>query len=154
MAEKRITDVASVTSLNNDDSFFVNKSNTIKQVKKKDIVFGIANGGTGATDANSALQNLGAAPVEHGHDASEITSGVFPLERIPTIPVSNISGALTEDNLPIIPVSGGGTGSSDGATGLKNLFAAGYTVLSSNQYGTNLPSAGMRGRIFFKKVSG
>ena len=48
----------------------------------------------------------------------------------------------------------GGTGANNGADGLKNLFAAGATVLSSNQFGSSLPSAGTKGRIFFKKVSG
>lgn len=47
----------------------------------------------------------------------------------------------------------GGTGSTDGAEGLKNLLAAGNTILSSYQYGTSLPAAGNAGRIFFKKVS-
>ena len=52
----------------------------------------------------------------------------------------------------IVPIANGGTGSSDGATGLANLFAAGATVLSSNQYGDELPEAGTVGRIFFKKL--
>lgn len=34
-----------------------------------------------------------------------------------------------------------------------NTFASGVTVLSSYQYGTTLPAAGTKGRIFFKKVS-
>ena len=34
----------------------------------------------------------------------------------------------------------------------KNLFAAGATILSSNQYGTSLPSTATAGRLFFKKV--
>lgn len=51
-----------------------------------------------------------------------------------------------------VPMTRGGTGATDGATGLKNLLAAGNTVLSSKQYGTTLPSAGTAGRIFFKVV--
>lgn len=54
----------------------------------------------------------------------------------------------------ILTLAKGGTGSSNGATGLKNLFAAGNTILSSYQYGTALPAAGTVGRVFFKKVSG
>lgn len=51
-----------------------------------------------------------------------------------------------------LPIANGGTGAANGATGLKNLFAAGNTVLSSYQYGASLPTAGTKGRIFFKKV--
>lgn len=53
----------------------------------------------------------------------------------------------------IIPIANGGTNSSNGAIGLKNLFASGETVLSSYQYGDTLPAAGTKGRIFFKKLS-
>jgi hypothetical protein len=53
----------------------------------------------------------------------------------------------------VLPIENGGIGSSDGAVGLSNLFAAGVTVLSANQFGTSLPSAGTAGRVFFKKVS-
>lgn len=53
----------------------------------------------------------------------------------------------------IVPIVNGGTNASDGATGLKNLFADGVTVLSSYQYGDELPEAGTVGRIFFKKLS-
>lgn len=53
----------------------------------------------------------------------------------------------------IVPIANGGTSASDGATGLKNLFASGATVLSSYQYGDTLPAAGTAGRIFFKKLS-
>jgi hypothetical protein len=49
-------------------------------------------------------------------------------------------------------ITKGGTGATSGATGLKNLFASGATVLSSYQYGDTLPSAGTPGRVFFKKV--
>lgn len=53
----------------------------------------------------------------------------------------------------IVPIANGGTNASNGATGLKNLFASGATVLSSYQYGDTLPAAGTVGRIFFKKLS-
>ena len=52
----------------------------------------------------------------------------------------------------VTPVQFGGTGSSDGAIGLKNLFASGDTILSSYQYGDELPEAGIVGRIFFKRL--
>lgn len=52
----------------------------------------------------------------------------------------------------IIPIENGGTNSADGAAGLANLFAAGATILSPNQYGDELPPAGTVGRIFFKRL--
>ena len=38
--------------------------------------------------------------------------------------------------------------------GKANTFESGITILSSHQYGPELPTAGNKGRIFFKKVSG
>ena len=59
MANKRITDVDIVTSLDSDESFFINKNNTIKQINKNNIVVGIANGGTGATSIDEIKKLLG-----------------------------------------------------------------------------------------------
>ena len=56
------------------------------------------------------------------------------------------------DKADVISLENGGTNATDGANGLKNLFAAGATILSSNQYGDTLPAAGTKGRIFFKKL--
>lgn len=53
----------------------------------------------------------------------------------------------------IVPIENGGTNASDGASGLANLFASGNTVLSSYQYGDELPEAGVVGRIFFKRLT-
>lgn len=64
MSNKRITDVDFLDSLNSDESFFVNHNNSIKQINKRDIVFDVANGGTGATTAAAARENLGAADSE------------------------------------------------------------------------------------------
>lgn len=63
MADKRITDVDIIESLDSNESFFVNKNNSIKQIKKEDIIFGIVNGGTGATNAVEARKNLGAISI-------------------------------------------------------------------------------------------
>ena len=183
MANKRITDVDFVESLNSNESFFINQNNAIKQINKGDIVFEIVNGGTGASDADTARSNLGAAAVSHTHTASDI-SGTLSSDSLPTVPVAKGGTGATDaanarTNLEITPanigakVSGaveaiktGGTGSSNGATGLANLFAAGNTILSEYQYDKNgdgkdgngktlvngLPPAGTKGRIFFKKV--
>lgn len=53
----------------------------------------------------------------------------------------------------VVQIDSGGTGATDGATGLMNLLAAGPMVLSSHQYGDTLPSPGTPGRIFFKRVT-
>jgi hypothetical protein len=75
------------------------------------------------------------AQLQHNHKASDITEGTFNIDRIPSISMEK-----------------GGTNASNGAEGLANLFAAGMTVLSSHQYGNDLPEPGNVGRIFFKKV--
>lgn len=62
-------------------------------------------------------------------------------------------GAVTMAKLgATVTIAKGGTGATDGATALKNLLAAGATILSSNQYGTALPSTATAGQLFFKKV--
>lgn len=75
MANKRITDVDFLDSLNSNESFFVNQNNTIKQVSKGNIIFDIINGGTGAKDAATALSNLGAASANDLETISESLSG-------------------------------------------------------------------------------
>lgn len=72
MADKRITDVDFVGSLNSDESFFINQNSTIKQIKRNNVVFNITNGGTGATTVAGARNNLGlgntdgALPIANG----------------------------------------------------------------------------------------
>lgn len=56
-------------------------------------------------------------------------------------------------NMGVVPMEAGGTGAKDGAAGLANLFSAGATILSANQFGDNLPESGAVGQIFFKKVT-
>lgn len=59
----------------------------------------VKDGGTGASDAESARQNIGAAAADHKHNASDISGGV-------------------------IPVANGGTGATDAAGARQNLGAA------------------------------
>lgn len=223
MADKRITDVDFLDSLNSDESFFVNQNNAIKQINKSNIVFDastitsgtllsdrlpvtpISKGGTGATDADTALMNLGA--VNKAGDTMtgmlcvpspfRITGATYPAIDVYTTDINTAIGGvvfsasdrrfyftqyntdmdgdtarykenfclpkpdsgLTEtkwysilSNKTPVTVAQGGTGSSNGATGLKNLFAAGSTILSSYQYGDTLPSDATVGRVFLKKI--
>lgn len=57
------------------------------------------------------------------------------------------------DLMGTVPITKGGTGSNNGATGLANLLSAGNMVLSAYQYGDELPAAGTAGRVFFKRVT-
>lgn len=108
-------------------------------------VASIAQGGTGATTAAAARNNLGlgnttgALPIANGGTGQTTAA----LARN-ALGLGNTTGAL--------PVANGGTGTTNGATALKTFLAAGATVLSSNQYGTSLPSAGTAGRVFFLKA--
>lgn len=178
MANKRITEVDSIDSLNSNDSLFVNHNNTIRQVSKSNVVFDVANGGTGATNAADARANLGVAAANHEHSISELVDGTLAVAYGGTGKnthannavltgngegaVNNVvtaSGALyaTANNgaaqFGTLPIAQGGTGATNGADALANLFAAGATILSSEQYGVDLPDAGIEGRIFFKKIA-
>jgi hypothetical protein len=55
-------------------------------------------------------------------DASQITSGVLSVSRIPSLPSSQItSGTFSLDRLPTITVEKGGTGGTTKATGRNGL---------------------------------
>lgn len=110
----------------------------------------------------------GKAESTHYHSVDDVNEGVFSTDRLPVIPVnkggtgaSDVAtaranlGANNASNLNAgtVAIARGGTGATTGSAALKNLLAAGNTILSSYQYGTSLPAAGNKGRIFFKKVS-
>lgn len=90
---------------------------------------------------------------------ADIKDKVITAESLKALHEYNKSTYETKENVAdlfettITPIKNGGTNASDGATGLANLFAAGATVLSSNQYGDELPEAGTVGRIFFKRLT-
>lgn len=64
----------------------------------------IERGGTGATTADDARTNLGAAASSHTHGAVDITSGT-----------------LSPDRLPTVPISKGGTGATNAASARTNI---------------------------------
>lgn len=82
---------------------------------------------------------------------AEIKDKVITVESLSTLHEYNKETYVNKAD--IISMEKGGTNASDGATGLKNLFADGVTILSSYQYGDTLPEAGTVGRIFFKKLT-
>ena len=86
---------------------------------------------------------------------AEIKDKIITAESLKVLHDYNAETYETKENIEnrITPIINGGTGSSDGAEGLSNLFAAGDTILSSYQYGDELPPAGTVGRIFFKKLT-
>lgn len=103
MANKRITDVGVVTTLDSDESFFINKNNAIKQIKRKDIVVSVSSGGTGATTVAGARNALGlgntdgALPIANGG-----TGGITVEGARKNLGLGHTSGAL--------PIANGGTG--------------------------------------------
>ena len=97
---------------------------------------------------------------------AETKDKVITLESLKTLHDYNKDTFETKENVAdlldakfdkpvdnIVPLENGGTNAANGAIGLANLFASGNTVLSSYQYGDELPEAGTVGRIFFKKLS-
>ena len=67
--------------------------------------------------------------------------------------IVDIAQAYASDLIGSVPITKGGTGATDGATGLANLLSSGMTILSAYQYGNELPNSGNAGRLFFKKVT-
>jgi hypothetical protein len=93
------------------------------------------------TEIDSKLSNK--ANANHTHTASDL--GAAPTNHSHTF--DDVSGKL--------PINKGGTNATDGAVGLQNLLASGFTVLTEGlQYGTmgQRPAAGVPGRVFFVKV--
>lgn len=72
MANKRLTDASFVDDSTTIETFFVKENSSVKQVEKDKIVFGINNGGTGATTAEEALKNLNAAHIDHTHTFEDV----------------------------------------------------------------------------------
>ena len=72
MANKRLTDASFVNDFTTIETFFVKENGSVKQVEKDKIVFGINNGGTGATTVEEALKNLNAAHIDHAHTFEDV----------------------------------------------------------------------------------
>lgn len=65
MANKRITDVDFINSLNSNESFFINQNNTIKQINKNNVVLPVSSLGITATaDELNVLNGITATTEE------------------------------------------------------------------------------------------
>lgn len=95
-----------------------------------------------ANSSHGTHVSYGTSTSALGTSSAGSASTVSRSDHVHALPaLTSCTGTLT--------VAKGGTGSSNGATGLKNLFAAGATILSSHQYGSTLPSSGTAGQLFF-----
>lgn len=96
MANKKITDVDFIDSLNSDESFFINHNNSIKQINKNNITLDIISGGTGAKDVINARANLEA---QKQHVSSVVTLSIGEWdENVQTVYIDGV----TEDNTVIV----------------------------------------------------
>lgn len=76
MANIKMTDVYYLDELDDSSgklSFFVNRNDSVKQIRIEDIIFDIANGGTGAKTVDGARKNLGLGSVS--------TENVLPISK-------------------------------------------------------------------------
>lgn len=125
------------------------------------------NGKELSSDITLSAEDIGAALANHTHDnAGGSVTVDSALSSTSENPVQNKVVHAAIENLnqnkvgldTVIPMANGGTNATNGAVGLKNLFAAGYTVLSSKQYGDDFPagythSSSTKGTFFLKKVN-
>ena len=103
---------------------------------------GIAHGGTGATTAADARNNLGAFSKSGG----TLTGNVTISKNNPWIRLQN------GDNLGYFQLSNSTMAIGSTWDNSLKIDSAGCLILTSAMYGTTLPAAGKKGRIFFKKV--
>ena len=112
---------------------------------------GIAHGGTGATTAEAARKNLGAAASSHTHSYLPLSGGT--LTGNVTISKNNPWIRLQNgDNLGYFQLSNSTMAIGSTWDNSLKIDSAGCLILTSAMYGTTLPAAGKKGRIFFKKV--
>ena len=133
-------------------------------------VFTIAHGGTGASEKDTARENLGAAPKQHSHPASDINSGVFPIERGGTgssnkdTARENLGAApkqhrhsASEINSGVFPIEQGGTGSSSASGACSNIGAmptGGGTFYGTVSFGNTTYYINTSGVANFSKCYG
>lgn len=127
----------------------------------------IAQGGTGATSASTALTNLGGAPINHA--SSNNTYGVATTSAYGHVKITTGNGLVLSSgtlsmNAASSSAAGAVTTDSQTFAGQKtfsgilvansDIDSNGRIILDSNCYGTVLPTTdNTEGRIFFLKLS-
>lgn len=95
-----------------------------------DSIITVDRGGTGATSAPQALENLGGAPKVHTHSGDAITSGTVNADYIGGLPASKIvSGSFSADRIPSLSASKIGSGTLEVARGGTGVSASSFNDL-------------------------
>lgn len=164
MANKRITEVGFINSLNSNESFFVNQNSTIKQINKGDITFDIINGGTGAKNAEGARANLGLGSVatedvlpisKGGTGATTAAAALTNLGITATAKELNYVDGVTSNiqtqlnNVQTQLNDKVSKSSSELQSIAGDISIGGKLILSEGAYGSSLPTDAVEGQLFF-----
>lgn len=118
----------------------------------------VAQGGTGATTAAAARNNLGAAASSHTHSYLPLSGGTITgnlhIEKASAPIIYMKAGDKTSGIIQIYDSTDTVQKMAIGFGNKKSIIvdSDGCLVLTAAMYGTTLPAAGKAGRIFFKKV--
>lgn len=126
-------------------STVVNPTLNVNGLGAKNIRLPLSSNTSGMTTPSVENFFVASRPVKIMYDANYGNTGTWK-----TVDKQKVSA---NDLYGVTPIESGGTNANNGVDALKNLFAAGETVLSSNQYGDTLPDPGIPGRIFFLVVN-
>lgn len=154
MANKRITNVDYIgkENLSGNESFFVNHNDSIKQVHKSELVFGINNGGTGANNVEGARTNLGLGSVAVENTVPVSKGGTGAANAATARNKLGLGDVATED---VIPIEKGGTNATNIDEALLNLLSHGIVLSEGIHYGDNTSDFTgdlTEGTIFFVKI--
>ena len=112
---------------------------------------------TGTLSITNSNQNLPSLSIITGTQSIElfIRNSTFIIDYLKNDTIVNsikLNSNGVTFNKPV-SISSGGTGATNETDALTNLFKKGEVILSSNQYGNDLPTTATAGKLFFKKVA-